>query len=186
MVNDRLMGSQISGPFDIRFRLEAPSAEPGSALRMEVNVLVEGLAEIEASSAKAGSGGLQGRWIAESFHHTTTRKTLGVSMGGSQLKQLNAAISSAGLSRSSQPNTNSKKRKRGGAILEHREKRVAKLNEIHEQFNQFDVKVTKLKHDVGGRKLKGVVGKPTASKQAGIEQVFEVSGLSQYAILIQT
>ena len=79
------------------------------------------------------------------FLHSTIRKTLGVSMGGSQLKQLNAAISSAGLSRSSQPNTNSKKRKRGGAILEHREKRVAKLNEIHEQFNQFDVKVPKLR-----------------------------------------
>ena len=99
-------------------------------------------------------------------------ENLGVSMGGSQLKQLKAAISNAGLSQHSQPSSNSRKRKRGGAILEHREKRVAKLNEIHDQFNQFDVKVTKLKHDVGGRKLKGVVGKPTASKQAGIEQVF--------------
>jgi nucleolar protein 14 len=56
--------------------------------------------------------------------------------------------------------------------LEHREKRAAKLNEIHEQFNQFDVKITKLKHDVGGRRVKDVVGKPTASKQAGTEQVF--------------
>lgn len=97
-------------------------------------------------------------------------------MGGSQLKQLKAAISSAGLSHQSQPSSDSKKRKRrGGAILEHREKRVAKFNEIHEQFNQFDVRVTKLKHDAGGRKLKGVVGKPAASKQAGIEQVLEVS-----------
>jgi len=92
-------------------------------------------------------------------------------MGGSQLKQLKAAISSAGLSQHSQPSSSSKKRKRSGAVLQHREKRVARLNEIYEQFNQFDVKVTTLKHDVGGRRLKGVVGKPTASKQAGIEQV---------------
>jgi nucleolar protein 14 len=109
-------------------------------------------------------------------HHLNSTKTLGISMGGSQLKQLKAAISGAGITRQSQPSSNSKKRKRGGAILEHREKRVAKLKAIHEQFNQFDVKVTKLKHEVGGRKLKGVVGKPTASKQAGIEQVFWVSG----------
>jgi hypothetical protein len=94
-------------------------------------------------------------------------------MGGSQLKQLKVAISSAGLSHHSQPSSHSKKRKRGGAILEHREKRAANLNKIHDQFNQFDVKVTKLKHDVEGRKLKGVVGKPTASKQAGIEQVIQ-------------
>ena len=52
---------------------------------------------------------------------------------------------------------------------------MAKLNEIHDQFNQFDVKVTKLKHDVSGRNLKGVVGIPTASKQTGIEQVFSLS-----------
>jgi nucleolar protein 14 len=62
-------------------------------------------------------------------------------MGGSQLNQLKAAISNAGLSRHSQPSSNPKNRKRGEAILEHREKRVAKLNEIHKQFNQFDVKI---------------------------------------------
>jgi len=54
---------------------------------------------------------------------------------------------------------------------------VARPNEIHEQFNQFDVKITKLKHDVRGRRLKGVVGKPTATKQAGIEQVFSTHSL---------
>lgn len=120
----------------------------------------------------------KGSWLRSQFSFLP-RETFGINMGGSQLKQLKAAISNAGISHHSQPSSNSKKRKRGGAILEHREKRVAKLNEIHEQFNQFDVKVTKLKHDVGGRKLKGVVGKPTASKQAGIEQVFRISGLSE-------
>jgi len=28
-----------------------------------------------------------------------------------------------------------------------------------------------VKHDVGGRNLKGVTGRPSASKQAGLEQV---------------
>jgi nucleolar protein 14 len=96
-------------------------------------------------------------------------------MGGSQLKQLKAAISTSGVS---QTQSNSRKRKRGwddgasrGAVLEHRDRRVEKLREIHEKFNSFDTKVEKVKREVGGRKLKGTMGKPGASKQAGIEQV---------------
>lgn len=88
---------------------------------------------------------------------------------GSQLSQLKSALSNAGITKS-QP---SKKRKRpsGDAQLSEKDKKAAKLKEIHERMNPFDVKVTKLKHDVGGRKLKGVGGRPAASKQAGIEQV---------------
>ena len=96
-------------------------------------------------------------------------------MGGSQLKQLKAAISTSGVSNSQ---GNSRKRKRGdgqgttrGAVLEHRDKRAEKLREIHEKFNAFDIKVEKVKHEVGGRKIKGTMGKPGASKQAGLEQV---------------
>lgn len=96
-------------------------------------------------------------------------------MGGSQLKQLKAAISTSGVS---QTQGNSRKRKRGesggsggGAVIEHRDKRAGKLREIHERFNAFDVKVEKVKHDVGGRKIKGTMGKPGASKQAGLDQV---------------
>lgn len=96
-------------------------------------------------------------------------------MGGSQLKQLKVAISTSGVS---QTQSNSRKRKRGrndgagkGAVLEHSDKRVEKLREIHEKFNPFDVKVEKVKREVGGRKMKGTMGKPGASKQAGIEQV---------------
>ncbi|KAJ3717017.1 hypothetical protein C8R42DRAFT_587652 [Lentinula raphanica] len=46
-----------------------------------------------------------------------------------------------------------------------------KLEEIQGKLNSFDVKVTKLKHDVGGRKLKGVTGKLAQSKTAVIEQI---------------
>lgn len=95
-------------------------------------------------------------------------------MGGSQLKQLKAAISTSGVTISG---AGSRKRKRGssdgGAVSTHRDKRAEKLKEIHQKFNTFDIKVEKLKHDVGGRKIKGILGRPGASKQAGIEQASE-------------
>ncbi|KAF8305377.1 Nop14-like protein [Clavulina sp. PMI_390] len=96
---------------------------------------------------------------------------------GSQLSQLKSALSSAGLSRSSQPggsNASSKKRKRAAAAgrdpaLEKAAK-AKKLGEIQSRMNPFDTKVTRLKHDVGGRKVKGVVGRPGVSKQEGLEK----------------
>ncbi|GJJ07321.1 hypothetical protein Clacol_001522 [Clathrus columnatus] len=93
---------------------------------------------------------------------------------GSQLKQLKSALSDAGLSRKNIVKSSGKKRKRteNAVVPPERDKQKAeqKLREIHERLNPFDTKVTKLKHDVGGRKLKGVTGKPGQSKQAGIEQ----------------
>lgn len=86
---------------------------------------------------------------------------------GSQLAQLKTALSKAGVT--GQPQQG-KKRKRPGSVDKDKEKRAAKLDEIHKRLNPFDTKVTKLKHDVGGRKVKGVFGKPAQSKQAGIEQ----------------
>ena len=93
-------------------------------------------------------------------------------MGGSQLTQLKSALASAGLSRQSQPTgRKSQKRKRTNTAEEpDKDKRANKLKEIHTKLNPFDTKETKLKHDVGGRKLKGVIGRPGKSKQAGIEQ----------------
>jgi nucleolar protein 14 len=87
---------------------------------------------------------------------------------GSQLSQLKSALSQAGVTGNQQ---NGKKRKRTGSQEKDKEKRAAKLEEIHKKLNPFDTKVTKLKHEVGGRKLKGVTGKPSQSKQAGLEQV---------------
>src|SRR6266702_887252 len=87
---------------------------------------------------------------------------------GSQLSQLKSALSQAGLSRQSRPG-----RKRRRVQIEEKDtvKRAARLRDIQQKLNPFDVKVTKLKHDVGGRKLKGVSGKPAQSKQAGIDLV---------------
>lgn len=85
---------------------------------------------------------------------------------GSQLSQLKSALSQGGLSRQSRPG---KKRRRAQNEEKDTVKRAARLREIQQKLNPFDVKVTKLKHDVGGRKLKGVSGKPAQSKQAGID-----------------
>ena len=52
-----------------------------------------------------------------------------------------------------------------------KEKKAAKLKDIHQKMNPFDIKVTKVKHDVGGRRITGTVGRPAQSKQAGMEQV---------------
>lgn len=90
---------------------------------------------------------------------------------GSQLSQLKSALNSAGIT--GQPQKNGKKRKRTTSHDQDKDKKAAKLNEIHQKLNPFDTKVTKLKHDVGGRNLKGIAGKPAQSKQAGIEQVRE-------------
>ncbi|KAF5371229.1 hypothetical protein D9758_004151 [Tetrapyrgos nigripes] len=87
---------------------------------------------------------------------------------GSQLSQLKSSLSQAGITGNG---SNSKKRKRTAPQeKKDKEKRTAKLEEIHRKLNPFDTKVTKLKHDVGGRKLKGVTGKPAQSKMAGVEQ----------------
>ena len=102
----------------------------------------------------------------QAFHNFSIRSTMAK---GSQLSQLKSALNQAGLSRQS----SSKKRKRSTVSLcEHdKEKKEQKLKEIQTKLNPFEVKINKLKHDVGGRKLKGVTGKPQQSKQAGIEQV---------------
>ncbi|KAH9948811.1 Nop14-like protein [Amylocystis lapponica] len=86
---------------------------------------------------------------------------------GSQLSQLKAALNQAGLARTPQP---SKKRKRTAPDDRDKEKKAAKLQAINAQLNPFDVKVTRLKHDVGGRKIAGTTGRPAQSKQAGLEQ----------------
>ncbi|KAL4076266.1 nucleolar protein 14 [Scleroderma yunnanense] len=86
---------------------------------------------------------------------------------GSQLTQLKAALSKAGFDRK----TREKKKKNSLRVAEQdKVKKAAKLREIQQKLNPFDVKVTKLKHDVGGRKIKGATGRPAQSKQAGMQQ----------------
>ncbi|KAF7294153.1 hypothetical protein HMN09_01143700 [Mycena chlorophos] len=89
---------------------------------------------------------------------------------GSQLSQLKSALSKAGVTGNPQQAKKGKRKRVSGSQEKDKVKRAAKLDEIQKRLNPFDVKVTKLKHDVGGRKVKGVVGKPAQSRQAGLEQ----------------
>ncbi|AFR93321.2 nucleolar protein 14 [Cryptococcus neoformans C23] len=91
-------------------------------------------------------------------------------MAPSQLAQLKAALNTAGLSRKTHSKKDKKAYKKGGARETDRAKKLEKLEEIRKNLNKFDERETRVKHDVGGRNLKGVVGKPSASKQAGLEQ----------------
>lgn len=100
--------------------------------------------------------------IVSSAHAGTMAK-------GSQLSQLKSALAQAGVSKQNQSNV--KKRKRSVLDEKEKERKAAKLRDIQQKMNPFDVKVTKLKHDVGGRKIAGTMGKPAQSKQAGIERV---------------
>jgi nucleolar protein 14 len=92
-------------------------------------------------------------------------------MAPSQLAQLKAALSSSGLNRKSQSKKSKKSGgKKGGAQDVDRAKKMVKLDEIRARFNKFDERETRTKHDVGGRNLKGVTGRPTAARSAGLEQ----------------
>lgn len=97
---------------------------------------------------------------------------------GSQLSQLKSALSQVGVTKPQSGN----KRKRPKNEDVDKEKRATKLREIQQKMNPFDVQVTKAKHDVGGRKIKGAVGRPAQSKQAGIQQA---RGVTQTFIIIR-
>jgi len=49
--------------------------------------------------------------------------------------------------------------------------RAEKLKRIEEQFNAFDTKFTRLKHEVFGRKIKGKAGNPGISREVGEQNV---------------
>ncbi|TFL05986.1 nucleolar protein 14 [Pterulicium gracile] len=87
---------------------------------------------------------------------------------GSQLSQLKSSLSKAGFT--GQQNNSGNKRKRTAVSTEKdKDRKAARLEEINRKLNPFDVKVTNLKHETGGRKLKGVSGKPSISKQEGLD-----------------
>ncbi|KAL1917482.1 uncharacterized protein VTP21DRAFT_3875 [Calcarisporiella thermophila] len=86
----------------------------------------------------------------------------------SALKRLKANLRDVGaIGPGSRTSTSKKIKKRGrpaeGGKIDLREK----LKAIEDAMNPFELKTTKVKHDILGRRIKGSVGKPGASKQAG-------------------
>jgi nucleolar protein 14 len=87
-------------------------------------------------------------------------------MAKSQLKKLKESLKSHGLIGNDQT-------KKGRKNLDKHKSRIDRadaIQNIRAAFNPFDVKTTKQKQDVLGRKVIGAQGKPGISKQIGEEQ----------------
>ncbi|KAK6332832.1 nucleolar complex protein 14 [Orbilia brochopaga] len=87
----------------------------------------------------------------------------------SQLKRLRESLKNAGVI--GQPQKSKKAKKRARQNKSGNDAKLSKeaaLQSIREEFNPFEIKKTKEKFSVtGGRKVKGTVGRPGISKQAG-------------------
>lgn len=90
--------------------------------------------------------------------------------GGSQLSQLKAKLHSSGVTDRRQASKKSRQRHGGQDEKDAAANRRKKISSIVGTLNPFDEKVTKPKHDVLGRKIKGAVGRPGAAKASGLAQ----------------
>lgn len=93
-------------------------------------------------------------------------------MAPSQLAQLKSALSTAGLARSSQSKNKSKRAGKAGLTQKDRDKKQNKLDQIRDQLNKFDVRETKVKHEIlhaNKKAAKGVVGTPSQSRQKAMD-----------------
>lgn len=104
-------------------------------------------------------------------------------MGGSQLKNLKAALKANGFT----GQTNAKKTKKNKAKMDRnydREERMNTLSQIREQFNVFDIKAAKNKRAdaLSAKQDKVIVGKPGISKEIGEynrKQAYEANKATQ-------
>ena len=65
-----------------------------------------------------------------------------------------------------------KKAAQNGTTAQGRIEKHVKLQNIREEFNPFELKTNRVKHDVSGRKnVKGAQGRPGLSKQVGEDHV---------------
>ncbi|EPQ28256.1 uncharacterized protein PFL1_04083 [Pseudozyma flocculosa PF-1] len=90
--------------------------------------------------------------------------------GGSQLSQLKSKLHAAGVGDRRQQSKKSKLRRGGQDEKDAAAARRNKIANITSSLNPFDEKVTKPKHEVLGRKVKGAVGRPGAAKASGLAQ----------------
>jgi nucleolar protein 14 len=82
---------------------------------------------------------------------------------GSQLKRFKESLSAI---------THGKHAGRKRKTLSEKDpERKDKLMHIEQQFNAFDTKFTRSKHEVFGRKIKGKSGKPALTRELGEEKV---------------
>lgn len=92
-------------------------------------------------------------------------------MGESQLKRLKASLRAAGITGQQKPKKASTKARQSSSNNSRLDRNVA-LQSIREEFNPFEVKTTREKHDISGRgRIKGAQGRPGLSKQIGEDNV---------------
>lgn len=97
--------------------------------------------------------------------------------GGSQLSQLKSKLHSSGITDRRQQSKSAKKRKSGAtragadqrAAAEERSRKLAAIASSS-AFNPFEEKISRPKHEVLGRKVRGSVGRPGAAKASGLAQ----------------
>lgn len=89
--------------------------------------------------------------------------------GGSQLKALKTQLKTHGFIGQT-PTKKSQKKKSKDENYKDRQQKEVILKGIRDAFNPFDIKRSKPKVDVQGRKVIGAVGRPGISKQVGEEQ----------------
>lgn len=111
-----ILGAVNTGPRSRGFTRDLTKSQPSRALRVDSSSLLQ-------------------HCFTEHPHIRT--------MGGSQLTQLKAALSSAGLGRKTHSKKEKKEWKKGGAREVDRVKQAAKLDEIRRGLNKFDVRETK-------------------------------------------
>lgn len=94
-------------------------------------------------------------------------------MAKSALYRLKSSLKEAGaIGPNSRASLSKKDRKKGRPTAASAKNDLnKKLAHIKEAMNPFEMKVTRQKFDIHGRKTKGVEGKPTLSKQVGEENV---------------
>jgi len=95
-------------------------------------------------------------------------------MAQSQLKRLKASLRTAGVTGQQKPKKAKAKRNAstGAGGNDSRVSRHQALQSIREEFNPFEVKKTKTKHEISGQgRVKGKEGRPGLGKSLGEEYV---------------
>jgi len=107
-------------------------------------------------------------------------------MPESQLKRLKASLRAAGITGQQKSKRAAKAQRQSTTKSDSRLDRNATLQTIREEFNSFEVKITREKHAVVGRgKAKGAQGRPGLSKQIGEENVRSVNCFRSAGWLMQ-
>lgn len=87
--------------------------------------------------------------------------------GGSTLRHLKSGLKNLGII--GKPKISKKKHAKIAAG--EKDDRANRLKSLNQQANPFELKINRKKHDVLGKKDRGLMGKPGLSRKAGLDNV---------------